>query len=298
MRKSLPGAVALIANGLLLYAILAWLKGVAPSAFGRVLILALGNLLLTLWLVVPGIREGKLLPNWSTSLALLGWSASYCVIYGAFVIWPDLIAVWVLILAQAAAPPLAVFFAGDHRRDASSERRKLIVWSPILCLFAIAYFEWRNSRTLASPLVPLVLTILFGFSQSCARVVARAAPTPFWAPPRLAFANGIFLFIFWVIFHKDERLSPAEITLNAILLSVGILILQALYLFGLARATAFLSALMVSASVPIAMLCDRVSGRGLPHASLSLWLAVLFMVATGLVMVTEKRQKDLVPVEP
>ena len=56
--------------------------------------------------------------------------------------------------------------------------------------------------------------------------------------------------------------------------------------------------LMVSASVPIAMLCDRVSGRGLPHASLSLWLAVLFMVATGLVMVTEKRQKDLVPVEP
>jgi hypothetical protein len=279
------GPAALLANGILLYLVLVWLARSAPDPFERTLLLALANLGLGCVLFVPQFRSGQLLLNRTTTAALFGWSIAYSITYGAFVRWPEFVSVWGLLAAQACAPLIAVFVSGDHRRDAASLRRRLVISSPIVFLIGVALAEWKSSiHVVVAPFVALTLVVLFAFSQSCARVVARNAPSAFWGPPRLAFLNGILLLIFWVVVGRGGvRGDGLGLLRNSMFLSIGILVVQALYLFGLAKTAPFLSAMFLSMTVPISIFGDWFLKNGMPHSPLSLWLSVGFSVATGLV---------------
>ena len=130
----------------------------------------------------------------------------------------------------------------------------------------------------------LALVALFSLSQSCARIVARNAPSPVWGPPRLAFLNGSLLLTFWAIAGPGSiQLDGSALTRRAVLLSVGIFAVQVLYLFALAKTTPFLSATLLSAGVPISIVGDSLLKVGPSHTRLALWLSVCFSVATGLV---------------
>jgi hypothetical protein len=283
--SSTRGPAALVAEGFLVYLVLAWLGHSSPNPFDRTLLLAIANLGLACVLFVPQFRNRQLLLNGTTTVALLGWSVAYSITYGAFVRWPDLISVWGVLSAQACAPLIAVFVSGDHRRDDASFRRRLLISSPIVFLIGVAFLEWKSSsHGLIAPLVAVALVVLFALSQSCARVVAREAPSAFWGPPRLALLNGILLLIFWqVAGGGGVRGNGLELIRGAAFLSVGILAVQGLYLFGLAKTAPFLSALFLSLTVPISIFGDSLTKNGTPHRPLSLWLSVGFSLATGLV---------------
>ena len=282
---SSAGPAGLLVNGILLYIILAWLAHSAPDPVDRTLLLAIANLGLACILFVPQFRNGQLLLNGITTVALLGWSVAYSITYGAFVRWPEFIPVWGLLAARACAPLIAVFVSGDHHRDTNSLRKRLLMSSPIVFLIGIAFSEWKSSsHALIAPFVALALVVLFALSQSCARVVARNAPSAFWGPPRLAFLNGILLLIFWATIGRfGIRGNGLELLRGAVFLSVWILAIQALYLFGLAKTAPFLSTLLISMTVPISIFGDSLTKNGTSHSPLSRWLSVGFSVATGLV---------------
>ena len=290
------GPAALLANGILLYLILAWLARSAPDSFDRTVLLAIANLGLACLLFVPRFRSGPLLLNGATTAALLGWSVAYSITYGAFVRWPQVISVWGLLAAQACAPLIAVFTSGDHRRDATSLRQRVVTSSPIVFLLGIAFVEWKSSSHIEiAPVVALALVILFAFSQSCARIVARNAPSAFWAPPRLGFLNGAMLLTFWAVVGRGGVRGNGLVMLrSAAFLSVGILVVQGLYLFALAKTAPFLSALFLSMSVPISIFGDSLRKTGTSHNPLSLWLSVGFSLATGLVSWTTSGRKRVV----
>jgi hypothetical protein len=290
------GPAALLAEGLLVYLVLAWLAHSASGPFDRTLLLAIANLGLACVLFVPQFRNGQLLLSRTTTVALLGWSAAYSITYGAFVRWPELISVWGLLAAQACAPLIAVFVSGDHRRDTASFKRRLVISSPIVFLIGVAFLEWKSSsHVVIAPLVALALVVLFALSQSCARVVARNAPSAFWGPPRLAFSNGILLLIFWAVVGRGGvRGNGLDLLRGAAFLSVGILAVQALYLLGLAKTAPFLSALFLSVTVPISIFGDSLTKNGTPHSPLSLWLSVVFSLATGLVGWTTSSERTRV----
>jgi len=282
---SARAAAAFLGSNILLYAVLAWLGRCAPTPFDRTLLLALGNLCLAGWLLVKAFRRERFLHDRGSSLALLGWSAAYSVTYGAFVRWPELIPVWVVVAAQAGAPLIAVFLSGDHRRYPEAVTRRLFQSSPLVFLVFIVWLEWRAPKhTSSTPQIALAMIVLFVFSQSCARVVARNVPTPFWAPPRLALLNGVVLLGLWsVLGHAVPRIPVIQLTSRVLLLSASILAIQALYLFALSTMAPFLSALFMSTSVPISMLGDAITNAGPAHHPLSLWCALGFSAATGLV---------------
>jgi hypothetical protein len=279
------GPVALLANGILLYIILAWLARSASDPFDRTLLLAIANLGLACVLVVPQFRSGPLLLNRTTTASLFGWSIAYSITYGAFVRWPELIPVWGLLAAQACAPLIAVFVSGDYSRDTRSFKRRIILSSPIVFLVVIAFLEWKpSSHFVVAPLVALTLVVLFAFSQSCARVVARNALGAFWGPPRLAFLNGMLLLTFWAVVGRSGVRGNALVLLRgAVFLSIGILVLQGLYLFALAKTAPFLSALLLTAPVPISVFGDHLIKIGTSNSPLLLWLSVGFCLAAGLV---------------
>lgn len=295
-RASNWGPPAILANGILLYLILAWLAHSAPEPSDRTLLLAIANLGLACVLFVPQFRSGPLLLNRTTTASLVGWSVAYSITYGAFVRWPEVISVWGLLAAQACAPLIAVFVSGDHRRDTASLRRRVVISSPIVFLLGLAFVEWKStSHTLIAPLVALALVVLFAFSQSCARIVARNVPGAFWGPPRLALLNGILLLTFWVVVGEGGvRGNGLTLLRGATFLSVGILAVQALYLFGLAKTAPFLSALFVSMSVPISIFGDGLMKTRPSHSPLSLWLSVGFSVATGVVSWTTSERTRVV----
>lgn len=292
---SSAGPAALVAESILVYVVLVWLAHSAPDPFDRTLLLAIANLGLACVLFVPQFRNGRLVPNGTTAVALSGWSVAYSITYGAFVRWPEFISVWGLLAAQACAPLIAVFVSGDHRRDPASLTQRLVISSPIVFLIGVAFLEWKSSsHVVIAPLVAVALVVLFALSQSCARVVARNAPSAFWGPPRLAFLNGILLFVFWAVVGRGGVRGGPELLRGAAFLSVGILAVQALYLFGLAKTAPFLSALFLSVTVPISIFGDSLTKNGTPHSPLSLWLSVGFSVATGLVSWTTSSERTRV----
>jgi len=291
------GPTAFLANGVLLYVILAWLARSSADAFERTFLLAAGNLGVACVLLMPQLRCGALLLSRRTSAALLGWSFAYSIIYGTFVIFPERIPVWGLVTAQACAPLVALFVSGDYRRDTASLNPRFVQSLPIVFLLAVAFLEWRTSNHPAiSSMFSLALVLLFAFSQSCARIVARCAPSPFWAPPRLAFLNATLLFTFWTVFGRSEVPSSGLVILrHAVLLSVGIFSLQALYLFALAKTAPFLSALLLSACVPISIVGDSLLKNGPSHPVVSLWLTVGFTLTTGVVTWAVRQKPGVQP---
>jgi hypothetical protein len=97
------GPASLLANGVLLYVVLACLAKSAVDAFDRTFLLAAGNLGVACVLFVPRLRVGPLLPRKTAAGALLGWSFAYVITYGSFVCFPELIPVWGLVAACAKA---------------------------------------------------------------------------------------------------------------------------------------------------------------------------------------------------
>jgi len=285
-----------------LYVVLAWLARSAVDPFDRTLLLALGNLGLATLLTLPKIRGGPLLQGRTTTAALIGWSVTYSIIYGAFVRWPEFIPVWALVAAQACAPLAAIFISGDHRRDSGPLSRRIVLTSPIVFLLSIAFLEWRlSSYVPVAPLIAAALVVLFALSQACARVVARSVPNALWGPPRLALLNGLLLLAFWVVAGPAKvHVDGLTLVRSAAVLSIGILALQALYLFGLANTPPFLAGLLLSTCVPISIFGDEILKARPTYHPLLLWLSVGFSAAMGFVtwVTTRKAGNGLITAVP
>jgi hypothetical protein len=100
----------------------------------------------------------------------------------------------------------------------------------------------------------------------------------------VALFNGVLLLTIWAFFERNGVRADGIVLLRgAALLSVGIFFVQGLYLFGLAKTAPFLSAVLLSAGVPISIFGDLLFGKGPSHPLLSLWLSLGFSLATGLI---------------
>jgi hypothetical protein len=94
--------------------------------------------------------------------------------------------------------------------------------------------------------------------------------------------NGVILLAFWAVAGRGEvRVDRFVLGRDVLLLSLGIFVVQALYLFALAKTPPFLSALLLSAVVPISIFGDSILKTGPSHGRSSLWLSVGFSLATG-----------------
>jgi len=67
------GPAALLAYGVLLYVLLAWLARSPVDPFDRTLVLSVANLCLAAFLLLPSVRGGPILQNRTKTPDRIGW---------------------------------------------------------------------------------------------------------------------------------------------------------------------------------------------------------------------------------
>jgi hypothetical protein len=290
-RRYGSGPWALIFNAIVLYAALRGLSHVSAAAGDRVLVLAIANATLGALLLVKNIRVDSIFPNPLLSSTLCGWSLAYVLIYGIFLCFPAQAPLWAILGAQACAPFLAVFLSGDYLRE-KAIRNWVLSIVPTPLLFLIVCFMPRTSGLGVTWMVLLLITALYVLSQSCARVVSWRAPSPMWAPPRLALLNAICLFGLWrAVSHADGSVNANLMTLFVVgvLFAVPLLLIQFSYVYGLRNTSPPISALIISVSVPVSLVGDMLIHEKGASGGLPVWLSLAFVVACGVVSRTRLR---------
>lgn len=271
---NIAGACSIFLSNILAVIVLHRLRICAPSPSDRTGVLALANLVAALPLLLFGPRDHALLigPNSQSRLvkySIIGWSAAYCIIYGAFVVLRDSISLSMLFVAQSLAPTLSIIFARKLQPSPVDSNRDWPQFLTILPLLLIAANRWSPSSNLAilsHISTGGLLIVMFTFSQTCSRFAAGAANS-FWAQPRLSLLNGIFLSIALLVTVGPEHMFPKTVPhIQVVELGLGIAILQVLYLFGVRISEPHLSALAYSSCIPISLIAENI----LDHAPIDL----------------------------
>ena len=205
---------------------------------------------------LPFRTENRLKFDWPT-VAVIVWSACYCVEYGLFLVYPGVLSLSQIVVCNCLAPVLAVYLSRDTQRTALHGGQKLLSISPVLFLFGISYLERKASSGSSHSYAGLLLLLVFlsvVISQSCARYVARNK-SPSWSQPRLTILNAVFLsLIVGISFHTANDPSLHSINLIfCLFIGVLVLIIQRFYVFGLKKADPFISAMTLCTIVPLSL---------------------------------------------
>jgi hypothetical protein len=212
--RPLFGLAALILSTLLTNIILLWVRD-SHEGFGSNAVLAFGNLSLGLLVFLRGVfRSAR--PHQNIPLLIL-WSACYCFVYSAFLVWPKLLPLSLLMVGIALAPMLAVVISGDWLRVKASPYHKLLGIAPLLLLLFLASQLIQMRITPQSLLLFLAILSAIVGSQSVARILSKQSP-PLWTSVHLSFVNGLVLLVVLSSFTAVRPLLDAYVVRDSIVL--------------------------------------------------------------------------------
>lgn len=276
------GPPLLLASNIFLYLSLSFLAIVAARGCDKTFILATANLFLAgLLYLGESFRPRTRAYSSHTYPIILIWSLVYCLIYECFIYFGDFIAPCSVMIAEALAPFLLIFYTKSDPGD--SLRKFMVQLSPAVLLIVIFILDFMHLQQFSwKVLLPLVLVVPFAASQMCARSLARISTDAIWIQMRMALFRGAMLLSLALVQANREmgRNLHVDVFPTAVLAG-GILLTQACYLGGLRRCSPLFSALFLSTSVPIAIFADRLAFIKTVHHPASFWVAILFCTAIG-----------------
>jgi hypothetical protein len=273
--RYLLGLAALILSTLIMNILLLWVRD-SHEGFSSNAVLAFGNLCLGLGVFWPWhLGRNRTRPN---VLLVLLWSLCYCSMYTAFLLWPDLLPLSLLMIALALGPMLAVVASGDWLRVTASTFKKLISITPLIALLVLA--SQLSPLGITQPGVSLFVVIITAVvgSQAVARILSKQSP-PVWTSMHLSFINGLVLVVVLCSITAVRPLLSVSVLRDSIGLGIGILSIQVLYLWGLKNAAPIPSGLCLALSVPIAVWVEALHDGHTPSPVIAGSTATYFLAA-------------------
>lgn len=249
---------------------LIWLRRYSATPDMGLMVLALGYLPMAtgiliyrqkpLRTVTASAKESseKILPFWKW---IAGWSVGLAAIYALFFNFPQFLSVSQLIVAQSVTPLLAVVLTGDYF-STEVRREPLLRLLPMALLLTLAAIKSRGGFGEMVSFAGVCGAFLL--VQSSMRRLSRLQ-RPQWVLPRFAFLNFILISGLVLFLAPPSAMPPAELFYFGAAAGAALLLIQGGYLVGIARTPPLLSALVISASVPLAVLLEWVFGRQAPH---------------------------------
>jgi drug/metabolite transporter (DMT)-like permease len=287
------GHVSIIACNILVPIFLIAMRTTCTDAGARLCLLGMSNLAMStvLLLPMPNAMRGRQVIIRDT-IPLVMWSASYCVIYGSFLLLPRLLNLSHVIIANSTAPFVAIFASGDWSRSRERLLATFMRASPLCLLMLVAMVEWKTVDQSYSASIRWLalgmLIVLAVVSQWMARILARHH-SAMWAPPRLAAFNGVLLLATSTMLDHTLTILPAwKWTTLPLVFGAGIFVIQMLYLYGLKTTHPTLSVLLLSTSVPISIAVEYL-WSGVAHSSWSAILGILYCGHVGIVTLFARR---------
>jgi drug/metabolite transporter (DMT)-like permease len=234
-----------------------------PSPFSMQL-LTFGNLVCGAMLIFPSISGRPVLPTDSKSgLAILLWACCYCVNYILFVLYPSFLSLSDFIIAQSVAPTLAVLISGDWRSENDRLRKLLINCGAITALLFLAILKRDVSRASHFVFLSFMTATACSLGTNFAARSLTGRAGPIWIQARVALLSGCFLSLFVCLTYGAQGLENfGSSFLLGLLTGFAILLVQSSFLFGLKNSAPYLSALLLSSSVPISLFAEAVTGSG------------------------------------
>lgn len=175
------------------------------------------------------------------------WSLGLATIYTLFFQFPEYLTVSQIIIAQSLMPLLAVVVTGEIF-SAKAQRESVLRLLPLALLLALAGI--RSAEGLGSSLTFVMVGVAFLVVQASMRKLAQVQ-RPLWVLPRFALTNMILLsLIVWSVSGPEVSL-PQSFPIACSFAGLALVLIQGGYLVGIARTPPVLSALLISASVPI-----------------------------------------------
>lgn len=240
-----------------------------------------GSGLLVLWLanIVAGLtifvfRYGDVSQKVKTKdavldyLALMAWSCSYICIYGVSIALPKSITIPHLILAESAAPFIALAFFRDVRRDWSFPLDFFRVTAGFALIAFMAWIAWSEDGTsgIATDwsLFALIAS-LYTVSQAMARYLSKRRPA-FWGPPRMSLmvvaGLGTLFLIFMPNVYTNVTFSYEYLAL-VIVAGIMMPLNRGCFLFGLRITPGTQAALLINLTLPLALVFHSIENHSL-----------------------------------
>lgn len=192
---------------------------------------------------------------------VVAWSAGLSAIYALFFKFPQFLPVSQLIVAQSVTPLLAVVLTGDYF-SAQGRREPLQRLFPMVLLLILAAIKSRGG--FGEVLSFAGVCGAFLLVQSSMRHLSRLQ-RPQWVLPRFALMNFALISTLVLFLAPPVKMPSAELFYFGAAAGVALLLIQGGYLVGIARTPPLLSALVISASVPLAVILEWVYARQTPN---------------------------------
>lgn len=288
----LSGPAFLIFSNLLAAISLTFAREFGAAPHSSLLLLIIGNLVCALQLTSRKLSGRPLIPNRVSLLAIFGWSFCYSLNYGLFMLYPKLLSLSDIIIAQSLAPTLAVVISGDWKKAQHKYRDLAFNIIGVTLLLLLSFIKRNSSEILEESLIIPFLMILSMFCFIGTNVASRQISkmeSPHWAQSRVALLNFAMLSILGIMMVKGivTHVGAYDIEFG-IIMGVGIFLTQASFLMGLSRTEPFLSALFLSTSVPISLAVEHF-WRGRELSKAEIFISILYCLFVGVSSAIRRR---------
>lgn len=192
-------------------------------------------------------------------IAVTIWGLSFTTIYSLLILYPDIVTIPHLILAECLAPILMIPF---FKQSSSHSNFRGSLTAPALCLTLLAFITWSiwDSGSTASfetgwPYFALI-AVLYTTSQSMARFLSSRRPAT-WAPIRMSlvasFGIGALVLSRTPIDTLINVLKNYGLWLLAPAMACLSLMNRSFFMVGLKRTSPILAALIINTTLPLSI---------------------------------------------
>lgn len=210
------------------------------------------------------------------------WSLIYCFTYFVFAHFNQYLYVPHLMLAQAQAPFVVLFFKQSWRRDALKKENLVEIILPSLFLFLLLYsLNGYDSFSWIKYALTTVLMLAFIASQYCYRAVSTGTPSVFQVMHTLVCSIMFLPFLLTESINAHTNL--LYLAGGIVVIGVCIILVQRGMLYGINHTTPLFSALLISTAIPISFITEFLmnSKSGVTYWQLvmsALYCVVIFVV--------------------
>jgi hypothetical protein len=225
---------------------------------------------------------------------LLLWSFSYCFIYVVFTVYNRYLYVPHLVLIEAIAPFVVLFFNKEWRKNLLKKENFLESAIPLFFLLLLLFH--LNGTTENSAIkygLTFLLIIAFIISQYCYRVVSTGNPATFQV------MHSLFSCLILVPFIFTQHINPSAniyyLASAVLLIGVAIILCQRSILFGIHYTSEIFSALLISTAIPLSYLTEFVLNKRSTVTHLQLGLSAVYCVIIFVVHYMRPRKTIGIP---
>lgn len=271
------GPASLLFSNFMLIIVLVGVRWLAPTPMASVGLFAVANLICATMIFFPRLTGRRTAPwDRKSIISLMAWAICYAVNYGLYALYPEAISLSDLIIAESLAPTAAVILSGDWRAEKARTQKLAANFGGVSLLLLLAYLK-RDHQASGSPVLIFVSMLCFLGTNVAARNVAKLGPA-LWGQARVSALNGILLTLFILSTRKFAELKQVQSGVaTGLAFAVGLTATQGSFLFGISRTSPFLSALLISTSVPLSLFSDAIL-HGQPLISIEGGLGLLYCV--------------------